>query len=170
MDSDPTAHRVALSDYGPRLSAPIDGEDYIRILLERQAAWEAAHTGPYLRPLLEWFIAPGDEKWVRLPESAPAPKREPKPRVYRPAAEIRTELAKVEATMASIAGSGTDDPAVVNLSPNSRSRAARTAGRHRFAQMDRDLERYAALARRRTRLAGRLAAAEARESTRQEGQ
>lgn len=147
------------------LAAPIDAEDYIQLLLDRQAAWEAAHPYHRLRPLLEWFIEPGDEQWVRLPARTPnAPKPKPTRRVYRSAASIRTELAAVEAKMARIASAGSDDPAAVNLSPYSRSRAARTAGRRRFAQLDRDLERYANLQRRRTRLAGRLAAAEARES------
>lgn len=146
------------------LAAPIDAEDYMQLLLDRQAAWEAAHPHHRLRPLLEWFIAPGDEQWVCLPAPAPAPKREPTPRVYRSAASIRTELAAVEATMARIASAGPDDPAAVNLSPHARSRAARTAGRRRFAQLDRDLERYANLERRRTRLAGQQVAAEARES------
>jgi hypothetical protein len=144
------------------LTAPIDAEDYMQLLLKRQAAWEAAHPHYRLRPLLEWFIEPGDERWVHLP--APAPKRKPAPRVYRSAASIRTELAAVEAQMARIANSGPDDPAAVNISPFARSRAARTAGRRRFAKLDRDLERYTALERRRSRLAGRLASAEAREA------
>ena len=147
------------------LSKPIDGEEYMRVLLDRQAAWETAHPGPgCFRPLLEWFIADGDEQWVRLPGSTPALKRETRPRVYRSASSIRAELDKVQAEMLRIAGGGYDDPAVVNLSPCSRSRAARTAGRRRFAQMDRDLERYANLERRRANLASRLVSAETREA------
>lgn len=119
---------------------------------------------PWVRPLLEWFIADSDEQWVRLPASTTVPKRETKLRVYRSAASIREKLATVEASMARIAGNGSEDNAVVNLSPFSRSRAARTAGRRRFEQMDRDLERYVALDKRRTALKNRLASAEARES------
>lgn len=146
------------------LAAPIDAEDYIEVLLTRQAAWVAAHSLRCLSPLLEWFVEPGDEQWVRLPDTAPAAKREVKPRVYRSAAAIRAELVEVEAKMASIAGSGPQDGASVNLSPHSRSRAARNAGRRRFVQLDRDLARYTALDTRRAGLAGRLAAADAREA------
>jgi hypothetical protein len=146
------------------LTAMIDGEDYMRVLLDRQASWEAAHPDCRLRPLLDWFVVDGDEQWVILPEHKPQPKRQPKRRVYRSAASIREELARVEAQMTRIAGSGPDDPAAVNISPHARSRAARTAGRRRFAKLDRDLERYAQLDTRRSRLAGRLAAAEAREA------
>lgn len=146
------------------LSAPIDGEEYMRVLLDRQAAWEAAHPGPgRFRPLLEWFIVDGDEHQVRLPEATLAPRRVTAPRVYRTAESIRADLAKVEGEMARVAGTGPGDRAAANLSPYSRSRAARNAGRRRFAQLDRDLERYASLERRRVKLVGRLAAAEARE-------
>lgn len=148
------------------LAASIDGEAYMQLLLDRQAAWEAAHPLIRLRPLLEWFIHAGDEQWVRLSETAPAPKRETKPRVYRSAASIREELAMVEAKMDRIVGNGSDDNASVNISPYSRSRAARNAGRRRFAQLDRDLERYAALSRRRDGLASRLISAQARETSR----
>lgn len=147
------------------LTEPIDAEDYMKVLLARQAVWETAHPGFRLRPLLEWFIVPGDEEWVRLPEPAPpAEKRQRAPRVYRSAESIRVELSAVEAEMARVAGDDCGDSAVVNLSPLSRSRAARNAGRRRFAKLDRDLERYAKLKTRRDRLASQLARAEAREA------
>lgn len=152
------------------LAAPIDGEAYMELLVARQAAWEAGHfcddrlrPQSWVRPLLEWFIQDGDEKWVTVPESKPAPKRVTTPRVYRSAASIREELATVDAQMDRIAGSGSEDNAVVNLSPYSRSRAARSAGRRRFAQLDRDLEQYGELRKRRDALASRLISAEARE-------
>jgi hypothetical protein len=148
------------------LSASIDAEDYMQLLLERQAAWEVVHPQHQhrFRPLLEWFIASDDEKWVRLPDSTPVPKRQPTPRVYQSAESIRVELEAVQAQMARIANAGSDDPASVNISPCARSRAARTAGRRRFAQLDRDLERYTSLKRRHALLSGRLVSAEARES------
>jgi hypothetical protein len=147
------------------LAEPIDAEDYMQVLLDRQAAWEAEHPSQgWVRPLLEWFIEPGDEKWVRLPEPAPTAKRQPTPRVYRSAESIRAELADVEARMARVAGEDCGDGAVVNLSPYSRSRAARNAGRRRFEKLDRDLERYSKLKARRDRLAAQLARAEAREA------
>lgn len=144
----------------------MDAEDYMALLLERQAAWQIAHPHqtPGFPPLLEWFIAPEDEQWVRLPGSVTAPPKKTTPRVYRSAASIRAELASVEAEMARVANTGSDDPASVNISPYARSRAVRTAGRRRFAQLDRDLEKYTSLNRRRARLVGRLATAEARES------
>jgi hypothetical protein len=154
---------------GEPLTAPIDGEAYMQVLLDRQAAYEAAHPNrpgalPRMRPLLEWFIQDGDEKWVILPEHKFAPKRTPTPRTYRSAASIREELGALEARMARIAGSGPDDPAAVNLSPFARSRAARNAGRRRFAQLDRDLERYTQLTTRRDQLTGQLRSAETREA------
>ena len=146
------------------LNAPIDAEDYVDLLLARQAAWHAARPHVSLPLLPEHFIEDGDEKWVILPDAKPAPKRQRTARRYRPAADIRAELADVEARMARIAGSGPDDPAAVNLSPFARSRAARNAGRRRFAQLDRDLERYTKLAARRDTLAFALKSAEAREA------
>lgn len=160
-----------LTAYGPALTHVVTGDEYMEILLKRQAAFTAhiaEHGGGVkLRypPLLEWFVRDADADFVRLPDQAPAPpKPTPKPRVYRTAASIRAELASVEARMAQVAGR-TDygDTAAANLSPNARSRAARTAGRKRFDQMDRDLATYTRLDQRRQRLAGRLRAAEARE-------
>jgi hypothetical protein len=158
------------SDAFAPLTAPIEGEAYMQLLLDRQAAYEATHPPKpdaiTLRfpALLEWFIQPGDEDWVDVPETQPQPKRVATPRVYRSATSIAEELARIDARMAQIANSGPDDPAAVNISPYSRSRAARTAGRRRFAQLDRDLERYVALRKRRDALAGRLLSAQAREA------
>lgn len=150
------------------LTEPISGDDYVRVVLVgRQEAWleawHAAHPGMYLRfpPPLDSFVAPGDEDFVILREAAP--KRAPRPRVYRTAESLRAERDEVERRMAAVAGEESTDGAVVNLSPNSRSRAARTAGRRRFEQMDRALSRYTALRAKRDQLNGRIARAEARE-------
>ena len=148
------------------LTEPISGDEYVRVvLIGRQEAWLAAHpdTGLRFPPLLEWFIQPEDEGFVILPESEPAPKRTPQPRVYRTAESLRAERDKIERQMDAVAGVGPTDRAAANLSPNARSRAARTAGRRRFAQMDRALSRYTALRARRDGLNGRIANAEARE-------
>ncbi|RLK58468.1 hypothetical protein [Actinokineospora cianjurensis] len=145
---------------GTALSSPISGEDYIEVLLARQAAYQGAH--PYrFPPLLEWFVRDEDVDYVELPK--PAPKRTTTPRVYRGAASIRGELKRVDAQLAAIGASGPTDRAAANLSPFARSKTAARAGRARFARMDRDLERYTALTRRRDQLAGRLAVAAARE-------
>jgi hypothetical protein len=146
------------------LTRHVSGGEYIGVLLARQAAYLAAHPPrrPGLLPLLEWFVRDEDEPWVMLPEAAPKPK--PKPRQYRSAASIREELENVEALMAAVASnSDTPDRAAANLSPNARNQAAARAGRRRFERMDRDLERFAALQRRRDRLVSRLATAQARE-------
>jgi len=149
------------------LTEPISGEDYMEVLVARQAAYVATQgqSGPLQRflPLLEWFVRAEDEPFVILPESTPAPKRTRQPRVYRSAASIRAELDDVEARLAAFGANDVPDRAAANLSPHARSRAAARAGRRRFERMDRDLQRYTALARRRDQLAGRLASAEARE-------
>jgi hypothetical protein len=154
------------------LTGPISLDDYMGVLAARQAAYEAerqaAHPalGFRLPALLTWFIRDDDEQYVITPDAAPSPKPEPKTtksRVYRSAASIREELARVDAQLAAIGAEECTDNAVVNLSPFSRSKAAARAGRRRFARMDRDLEKHTALSRRRARLAGSLTRAEARE-------
>lgn len=151
------------ADDSTKLTGSISGEEYIQVLLARQAAYVGAH--PYgFPPLLEWFVRTEDEPYVVLPDAAPAPKRTPKPRVYRSAESIRAELEGVDAKLATFGANDVPDRAAANLSPHARSRAAARAGRRRFERMDRDLEKYAALTRRRDQLAGRLATAEARET------
>lgn len=146
------------------LSEPIDGDAYIAVLLARQAAWIHRNGGDRtFPPLLEWFIREGDENFVIVPGEKPAPKRERRPRTYRSAASLIEERDKVQARMDAITGSGPDDPASVNLSPHSRSRAARTAGRRRFEQLDRDLERYTMLSNRLEQLNYRIRVAQRRE-------
>lgn len=152
---------------GNDLSAPISRDDYMLVLLARQAAYVVAQqeSGPLLRypPLLEWFIRDEDEAYVVLPDVAPQPKRTPKPRVYRSAASIREELEKVDAQLLAFSSPDLPDRAAANLSPYARSKAAARAGRRRFERMDRDLERYTKLKNKRDALASRLALAEARE-------
>jgi len=149
------------------LSGPVRGEEYMQVLLARQAAYVATQeqSGPLQRyaPLLEWFVRDEDVEYVVLPEAVPAPKRASKPRVYRSTESIRAELENVTAHLAAFGANDVPDRAAANLSPHVRSRAAARAGRRRFERMDRDLECYTALARRRDQLAGRLASAEARE-------
>lgn len=160
-----------MSEAPPTLTAPIDGDTYVReVLTARQAAWTAAQPSGKgvvtLRfpALLEWFIRDEDVQWVDIPAEKPTPKRTLKPRVYRSAASIREELDRVEARLARIAGEDSTDNAVVNLSPFSRSPAARRAGRARFERMDRDLANYTALSQRRNRLDGQWKSAVAREA------
>lgn len=151
------------------ITEPMDAEDYMTLLAARQEQWKRAtqaRTGlaPRLLPLLEWFILPGEEALVRLPESKPAPRKARTPRVYRSAASLREERDELVTRMAHLAGTDdVPDRAAANLSPNSRSKAARRAGVRRFAKMDRDLGEYAALQRRVNGLNGQIARAEARE-------
>jgi len=50
---------------GP-MSARLTGEQYIALLLQRQADYVAAHPGRRYPPLLEWFVRDGDEQLVDL--------------------------------------------------------------------------------------------------------
>lgn len=157
-----------MPDEPAALDHPISGEEYIELLLARQAAWMSRNPLrktrlPSLPPLLEWFIREGDENFVRLPEKPTTPKRERTPRQYRSAVSLREERDRVQAQMDRITSDGCDDPASVNISPSARSRAAARAGRARFAKLDRDLERYTALRKRLDRLDFRIVTAEARE-------
>lgn len=147
------------------LTGPVTGDEYIAILLQRQAAYIARNSpnGTTCPPLLEWFIRADDEDFVQIPEPAPAPKQKTTPRVYRSAASLREERDRVQAQIDNFGDSSAPDRASANLSPNARSKAARNAGRQRFERMDRDLERFTALVKRRDMLNGRVATAEDRE-------
>lgn len=147
------------------LSAPVTVDEYMKILVRRQEAWLAAHprASRTFPPLCEWFIRSEDERWIILPKSEPAPKKERKPRVYRSAESLREERDKVQAKRDAIADAGPYDPAFVNLSPYARDKAAARAGRRRFEKMDRDLQRYAELSNRLDALNFRIRTAEARE-------
>lgn len=159
----------ALGDFAP-ITTSMTGDQYMSVLAERQRIYEQAHAkpGPRMRfpALLEWFIQPGEEHLVLLPEPAPAERPAREPRTYRSAESLRQERERVAAEMTRVAGIGDlPDRAAANLSPHSRSRAARNAGRRRFAVMDRALETYARLNRRLAVLNGQIARAEARESS-----
>jgi hypothetical protein len=58
---------------GPTIiTAPIGGEDYILVLVARQAAYVAAHPShfsPLSPPPLEWFVRDGEAAHVVLPSS-----------------------------------------------------------------------------------------------------
>jgi hypothetical protein len=158
---------VAVADEPAELTAPVTGEEYMEILLARQAAYVARHQADRITlrfpPLLDWFVRDGDEQYVVLPETTPAPKRVTTPRVYRSADSLREERATVQAKLDAFADVGPYDPAVVNLSPYSRSKAAASAGRRRFAKMDNDLIKFVALCKRRDALDSRICRADARE-------
>jgi hypothetical protein len=152
---------------GDDLTGPISGDDYMLVLAARQAAYEATRkrSGPLLGcpTLLEWLIRDEDVEFVVLPEPVVQPKRTPTPRVYRSAASIRAKLAKATAQRDAIGSSDIPDRAAANISPFARSKAAASAGRRRFAQMDRDLQNYTRLTKLIDRLSSQLINAEARE-------
>jgi hypothetical protein len=166
------------------------GDEYMELLARRRDEWEAAHparaaveaqierikrdfpgSNPVIRPdwkpwpaLLEWFIEPGDEDLVDIPEPQTQPKQKPKPRVYRSAASLREDRDRLVAKRDAITTDDeTPDRAIANLSPFARSKAARTAGKRRFAKLDRDLEKYTNLSRRIESLDSRIIRAETRE-------
>lgn len=141
----------------------LTGDEYMALLLERQAAYVAEHPpAPGVtwaaRPLLEWFIQPGDEELFTPPKEVPQPKRETKPRVYRPAASLREERDRLIAQRA---------PLLVPLSPDRAASGGVALGRKRTARMqqreDRRLQQYVALTRRIDALNVRIESADIRE-------
>lgn len=145
----------------------LTGDQYMELLLQRQAAFMAQCTPRpgakvLLAPTLESFVRPGDEDLVELP--APEPHRTPVPRRYRPASYWRERIAALDAQM-------NDTAAAVDLGDRAaaggvgigRSRATRHGRR-----ADAALSRYTALATRRDHAERMLRAATAREQ-KQEG-
>ncbi|WP_043650821.1 hypothetical protein [Cellulosimicrobium cellulans] len=150
------------------------GDEYIALLEERRAAYEADHpidprapewARRVIRPLLEWFVEEGDEEIFTPPPAPPAsrPARTPRPRTYRTAASLREERDRLRTQLDALNTSSRPDTAVVNLSPSSRSRAARSAGRRRFASLDRDITRARQLIERIDALDAKIRRAEHRE-------
>ncbi|MFL0243543.1 hypothetical protein [Mycobacterium sp. SMC-17] len=132
------------------------GDAYMELLVQRQNAWIAAHPPreglvTWLQPLLTWFIQPGDEDLVELPEDPPA-KPAPTPRTYRSAASLRTERDRLIARRDAIMFDGPADRAAANV-----------ATRARWKKLDRDIAAVARLSRRITHLDYRIADADARE-------
>jgi len=157
---------------------PLTSDEYMELLEQRRAEW-AALPKPDMPltpkawvqgPLLERFVRSGDEDLVDLQTPQPAaPKPTPKPRVYRSAASLREERDRLQARRDTYIepdnGSAEHDArAIVNVSTQSKNRAARASGRRRHARNDRQLREYAALTRRIQSLDSRIAKAEAREA------
>jgi hypothetical protein len=124
----------------------------------------------WVRPLLESFVLPSDEDLVELPEpQAAEPKPAPRPRAYRSAASLREERDRLQARRDAYIDSDDGSPAhdaraIVNVSTQSKNRAARASGRRRHASNDRQLREYAALTRRIGALDSQIVKAEAREA------
>lgn len=151
---------------GAASAAPrLTGDEYMAVLIERRDAYYAEHGQP--RPgfpaLLEWFVRDGDEDLFTPPEPAPQPKREPKPRTYKPASHWREKLERIDRELDALDTGprfGTTDRAAyggVGV-PQTARQDAQWARR-----IDRTAERYGRLTRARDEVAGKLARAEIRE-------
>ena len=147
-------------------------EQYMDLLLERQAAYDAQHPRVLgFPPLLEWFIRDGDEDLVdmdaidRANRPDPAPRPAPEPRYYKPASHWRARLERIDAELDRLNGvqrHATDDPAAygglgVRQTPRQRRQYA--------ARIDRTAERHVRLTRERAEVVGKLRRAERRESS-----
>lgn len=136
--------------------------------MECFAAMYPDETPEYLATMVRsderWWMSQVARDAAREAEPA-SPVPEPRVRrAPRPAAYWRDLLDKAQAELDRITGSVSSDPAVVNLSHTSRSRAARSAGARRMAKLGRDVERVAYLTRRTGFLRSKVASAEAREA------
>lgn len=152
----------------PTATSRLTGDEYMAVLLDRQATYEAEqaaqHTDDirphsWARPLLEWFIRPGDELLFTPPAPVPQPKRETTPRVYRTAASLRVERDRLAAEAARLTTPLSSDRAASGGVALGRKRTARL-----IARQDRRLRRYVALDHRIRALDDRIARAERREA------
>lgn len=139
------------------------GDEYMALLLERQAEHVAANppARPWIKPLLESFIRPGDEALFTPPEETPQPKRETTPRVYRSAASLRAERDRLVARTKPLLEPIATDTAATHGAALGRRRTDRLAARE-----DSKLRKYVELDKRIKALEGRIARAERREGKR----
>lgn len=151
----------------PAPGVVLDPQGYMDLLVERQNAHMAEHppTLPWLVPLLEWFIQPGDEDLVDMDaieasnaRSSDSPKPERTPRVYRTSESLREERDRLIAQRAPLA-----EP----ISPDRAASGGVALGAKRTARLqtreDSRLRRYVALTRRIETLDHRIRSADARE-------
>jgi len=137
------------------------GEEYMALLTERQRAYMAERppVKPWLKPLLEWFIQPGDEDLFTPPPVARQSKRETTPRVYRTAESLRAERDRLATRAALLVAPILPDRAASHGVALGRKGTARVQQRE-----DSRLRQYVALDRRIKALDGRIARADAREA------
>lgn len=133
------------------------GDEYVALLLERQATHIAEHppAAPWMLPLLEWFIQPGDEDLFTPPPTEPAPKRATEPRTYRTAASLTEERDRLVAQCAFLGRAMSEDPATARVGAG--------LARRNAARMDRELQRAVALDQRISHLNHRIDLATVRE-------
>ncbi len=129
---------------------------YMELLVQRQNDWlkdnppRSRGRLTSLPPLLEWFVRPGDEHLVELPEPPAKPK--PQPRTYRSAASLRTERDALIKRRDAIIFDGPADRAAANVSTPSR-----------WKKLDRDITKVVRLSNRINALGYRIADADHRE-------
>lgn len=148
-----------------RATPHLTGDEYMDLLVERQAAYVAAHPPlqPWAAPLLEWFVLPGDEEIFTPPKATPRQRPARRPRTYRPASHWREKLERLDAALASLDPGprhGTTDRAAyggVGIPQTARQNAKWDT------RISRTARRYVELTQAREEVAGKLARAEMRE-------
>ena len=144
------------------LTEPILAEAYMALLVERQSVYVAEHLSgaPWIKPLIEWFIWPGDDDLVILPDRTteePAPTRTDADRLADAEAGVArwTErLVKADAALAAAVGRSrpAEDNAVVNIPRTPRM----------WKRLDSDISRVIQAGRVRDNADNKLAMARAR--------
>lgn len=145
-------------------------DQYMDLLLERQAAHEADHPPVgWVRTLPTWFIQDGDEHLVDMgaverSTPSPRPARAKRPRKYRPASYWQAELDRIETRLAAIDGiqrHDTDDPAAYGgIGIRQTARQARRYG----ARIDKAAAEHVRLEGRKSHAVRMLRAAQKREA------
>lgn len=150
-----------LGDACQQVDAPLTADTpvpapggYMQRLIDRKQAFDAALDArtpahPYrlkqrLPALYEWFVRDGDEHIV-APEvlHPPKPRRERKPRYYRPASYWQDQITRLEAEIASVSEPIVTDRAAAGGCALGPKRTARVQERE-----DRKLQRYVQLQKR----------------------
>lgn len=155
-----------LADGRTPLNAPILAADYMDLILERQRVYEAVKPPvKWARTLPEWFVWPGDDDHVILPERVTA---EPKPKRTPPTREaliakrdaLQSQLGRlIDKRDRAVLGPrhGTDDMAAyggIGIRTTARQNAKRAAA------MDRSITETARLMKRISQVTGSLARVE----------
>jgi len=139
------------------MTGTLTGEQYVALLLERQAEYATGHPlAP--APLLEQMVRPGDEALFTPPAEPSAARRVTRPRSYVPAAELRARRDRLVARRDALGSPVLPEVAAAHgVALGSR----RTAGAQ--AAQDRRLAQWTELHRRVGQLDGRIRRAKARE-------
>lgn len=154
------------------MSALLTPDEYVTLLQQRADEWEAERPRiPGFPPLLEWFIRDDDHTLVdmgaldaQLSRWEKQPKRQPKPRTYKPASHWREQIRRIDNRLAALNGvkrHDTTDRAAyggIGIRQTVRQRAKYAA------RIDRTASEVVRLTERRANLEAKLIRAEAREA------